>query len=76
VPEDTRREDGHYASFPPDLCRLPIIATCPPDGVVLDPFCGTGTTNLVSFELGRASVGVDISPAYLDVAQQRCQRLL
>jgi len=36
--------DAHFATYPPDLVVKPILATCPPDGVVLDPFCGSGTT--------------------------------
>ena len=42
LPEDTQGRGLHFAPFPADLCRIPILATCPPDGVVLDPFCGTG----------------------------------
>ena len=43
------------------FCRMPILASCPEGGIVLDPFCGTGTTNLVAFQLGRRSVGIDVS---------------
>ncbi|MGH9901709.1 MAG: DNA-methyltransferase, partial [Pyrinomonadaceae bacterium] len=42
IPEDTSGRSEHYAAYPEDLCKIPILATCPPDGVVLDPFCGTG----------------------------------
>ena len=57
--------------FPADLCRTPILATCPPGGVVLDPFCGTGTAMLVASELGRRSVGIDLAAEYLDIAAER-----
>ena len=76
LPEDTQKRSVHYAPFPEDLCRIPILATCPKEGVILDPFCGTGTTNSVAHLLGRKSIGVDISHAYLEIAQQRCMRLL
>lgn len=76
IPEDTSKRGKHYAAYPEDLCRIPILATCPPDGIVLDPFCGTGTTNLVAFQLGRQSIGIDISQDYIDYAQQRCNLLL
>lgn len=72
LPEDTQRRNGHEAAYPEDLCRIPLLATCPPDGVALDPFCGTGTTNLVAQSLGRQSVGIDISEAYLGLAARRC----
>jgi DNA modification methylase len=76
LPEDTQKRARHFAPYPEDLCRIPILATCPPGGVVLDPFTGTGTTNLVAFQLGRRSIGIDISPEYLQIAQDRCRRLL
>lgn len=76
LPEDTQKRRLHFAPYPEDLCRLPILATCPEGGIVLDPFAGTGTTNLVAFQLGRRSVGLDISGEYLRVAEERCRLLL
>jgi len=76
LPEDTQKRSGHFAPYPEDLCRMPILATCPEDGVVLDPFSGTGTTNLVAFTLGRRSVGIDVSEEYLTAARERCRLLL
>jgi site-specific DNA-methyltransferase (adenine-specific) len=76
LPEDTTGRGQHYASYPEDLCRIPLLATCPPDGMVLDPFCGTGTTNLVAMHLGRKSVGIDLSADYLSAAEERCRLLL
>jgi DNA modification methylase len=71
IPEDTQKRDNHYAAYPEDLCRIPILATCPEKGIVLDPFCGTGTTNKVAYELNRKSIGIDISAAYLEIAKKR-----
>lgn len=76
IPEDTTKRGNHYAAYPEDLCRIPLLATCPPDGIALDPFCGTGTTNLVAFQLGRKSIGIDISADYIAYAQERCHLLL
>lgn len=76
LPEDTQKRKSHFAPYPEDLCKIPILATCPEDGIVLDPFCGTGTTNLVAFNMDRKSVGVDISPEYLTLAEERCNFLL
>lgn len=72
LPEDTQKRSGHFAAYPEDLCKLPIVTTCPPDGVVLDPFCGTGTTCLVAQGLGRKSVGIDVAAEYLRLARERC----
>jgi site-specific DNA-methyltransferase (adenine-specific) len=76
IPEDTQRREIHFAPYPIELCRIPILATCPPSGTVLDPFCGTGTTLLAASMFGRQSVGVDCSFRYLEYADNRCQRLL
>ena len=72
MPEDTHGRAAHFAPFPADLCRIPILATCPPGGVLLDPFCGTGTALLVAKELGRGAIGIDVAPQYLALAEERC----
>ena len=72
VPEDTQNRKLHFAPYPSELCRIPILATCPEDGIVLDPFCGTGTTMLVAQNSRRKSIGVDCSRQYLEFAGVRC----
>ncbi len=76
LPEDTTGRSEHYATYPEDLCKIPLLATCPQGGMALDPFCGTGTTNYVAQRLSRKSVGIDLSPNYIDIATERCRRLL
>ncbi len=71
IPEDTQKRKLHYAPYPEDLCKLPLIATCPKDGIALDPFCGTGTTNIVANALGIKSIGIDLSEEYLQLATNR-----
>lgn len=71
IPEDTQSRGSHFAPYPVDLCRIPIMATCPPGGIVLDPFCGTGTTMVAARALGRRSIGIDLSSHYLDMARER-----
>lgn len=58
LPENSQNRKSHFAPYPKDLCRIPIMATCPEGGLVLDPFCGTGTTMAVASDLGRKSVGM------------------
>ena len=76
LPEDTQRRVGHFAPFPEDLCKVPILATSPPGGLVLDPFCGTGTTMLVASQFGRKSVGIDVCERYVELADERTTRYL
>jgi site-specific DNA-methyltransferase (adenine-specific) len=71
IPEDEWRIDSHAAVFPEELCRIPVLATCPPDGVFLDPFAGTGTALKVAADYGRRAIGIDTSAEYLAVAEQR-----
>ena len=76
IPEDSQGRRLHFAAYPEDICRIPLLATCPSDGIALDPFCGTGTTMRVSSILGRKSIGIDISNDYLIEAHDRCVSLL
>lgn len=75
IPEDTQNRIKHFAPFPEDICRIPILSTCPENGLVLDPFCGTGTANKVACELGRKSIGIDLSREYIRLAESRMNQL-
>lgn len=75
LPEDTQKRADHFAPYPEDLCKIPILATSRPGDVVLDPFVGTGTTCLVAMHCRRRSIGIDISPTYIRAAEDRCRAL-
>lgn len=75
IPEDEWRKDSHYAPFPVELCEVPIKATCPRDGILLDPFVGTGTSLVAALDLGRRGIGIDTSNSYLEEAEKRLQRI-
>lgn len=76
-PEDVKREGDHPAPFPEKLpARLMRLYTYGAVGhfhgeIVLDPFVGTGTTCAVAKTMGRRYVGIDINPAYIELARQR-----
>lgn len=61
-------QDGHSATFPEELVRPRILSSCPPDGLVLDPFCGTGRALKIAVESGRRALGFDLSSIYASVA--------
>ena len=62
---------SHFAVFPKKLVTPLITAGCPPGGIVLDPFCGSGTALIVAKELGRKYIGIDAVRAYCDMAEAR-----
>lgn len=64
-------KEAHFATFPPDLIRPMILAGCPEEGVVLDPFFGAGTVGVVGVELNRDYVGIDLNPEYCQMAKSR-----
>ena len=62
---------AHFATFPPDLPELCIKAGSPKDGVVLDPFFGSGTTGLAAQEQSRRWVGIELNEEYIEIAHRR-----
>lgn len=62
---------SHFATFPTELIRPCILAGSPPDGVVLDPFGGSGTTVAVALEEKRRGVAIELNADYLALIQQR-----
>lgn len=67
--------DAHFATFPPKLIEPCILAGCPVDGIVLDPFMGSGTTAYVALKNGRNFVGVELNPDYIEMAKKRIELL-
>lgn len=65
---------AHFATFPEALVRRPIAATCPPGGIVLDPFFGTGTVAVVAEQLGRDWLGIELNPAFATMAYERISK--
>ncbi len=69
--EDSNFPENQYAVFPEALVELPIRATCPRGGTVLDPFVGSGTTAVVALRLGRKAIGIDASADCLEFTKRR-----
>jgi site-specific DNA-methyltransferase (adenine-specific) len=66
--------DAHFAVFPEPLVRSMVLAGSPPEGVVLDPFMGSGTTGVVARSLDRRFIGIDCEPEYCELARGRIAR--
>ena len=69
--DGTRLKHQHPATFPDKLPYDFINCFCPPNGVVLDIFMGSGTTALAAIKLNRKFLGFDISKEYVNLAKRR-----
>lgn len=60
------------APFPESLAEFFIRSFCPPNGTVLDPFCGSGTSCAVAKKNGRNAIGIDIRASQIELSNRRC----
>ena len=65
---------GYPTQKPLGLIEKLILASCPPGGMVLDPFCGCATTCVAAEKLGRRWIGIDLSPKAYELVTQRLAR--
>jgi site-specific DNA-methyltransferase (adenine-specific) len=70
-PTGSARKAGHPAPFPVELPRRLIKLYSWKGALVLDPFCGSGSTCIAANQLGRHWIGVDIDPHYVEIAEKR-----
>jgi len=67
--------EAHFATFPEELVRRCILAGCPQEGIVLDPFAGSGTTGKVAQDLRREAILIELIPEYLNIIKKRCRNV-
>lgn len=63
----------HYAPYPCELVKTPILACTDENDVVLDCFMGSGTTGVVCVENNRKYIGFEINKEYCEIAKQRIE---
>jgi site-specific DNA-methyltransferase (cytosine-N4-specific) len=63
--------EAHFATFPPALVRPCILAGSSPGDLILDPFFGSGTVGVVSTELRRRFIGIELNENYAFIASTR-----
>lgn len=63
--------EAHFAVYPESLVQTCLNASCPQDGVVLDPFSGAGTTALAARNSGRRFIAIDCNSDYNKIAEKR-----
>ncbi len=63
--------NNHPTVKPLRLMRYLVLLVTPPDGVMLDPFMGSGTTCVAAKQVDRAYIGIEMNPEYFEIAQRR-----
>lgn len=64
-------KEAHFAVMPEALVEPCILAGCPSDGIVLDPFFGSGTVGVVAQKHFRKYIGIELNPEYVEIAKRR-----
>ena len=64
-------KEAHFATFPEQLIEPCILAGSRPNGIVLDPFFGSGTTGVVAEKFGRRYIGIELNEEYIELAKKR-----
>ena len=70
APRD-RLSRGHPCPRPPDGVKYIVRSLCPPGGVILDPFAGSGTTGVAAVAEGRRAILVEREPKYAEICRRR-----
>ena len=63
--------EAHFATYPQRLVERMLKAGCPENGIVLDPFFGSGTTGVYARKVNRNFVGIELNPEYVKIAENR-----
>ena len=66
----------HYASYNIDLIKKPILAGCPENGIIYDPFMGSGTTAVAAINSNRNFIGSEMSTEYIKICDANIKPLL
>ena len=67
-------EGKHPTQKPEYLLERIILASTEEGQVVLDPFCGSGTTGVEALRYGRKFIGIDVSEEYMEISKRRLEK--
>jgi site-specific DNA-methyltransferase (adenine-specific) len=71
IREPVRMADKHHVTGKPTAVMQRLVQICPPGGIVLDPFAGSGTTGVAALLEGRTFLGVEVAGEYARIASDR-----
>ena len=66
---------AHFAVYPPELIEKPILSCCPEQGIIIDPFMGSGTTGEVAKLNNRRYIGLELNPEYAILDNERISKV-
>lgn len=66
-----KQSDKHHLTGKPTALMCEVVRICPPGGVILDPFAGSGSTGVGALMEGRSFIGIERDPHYTEVARKR-----
>ena len=69
-------EGKHPTQKPEYLLERIILASTEKGQVILDPFCGSGTTGVEAVKYGRKFIGIDVSEEYMEISKKRLEKVL
>lgn len=70
-----KTEGKHPTQKPKYLLEKIVLASTEEGQVILDPFCGLGTTGVEAVRFGRKFVGIDVSEEYLEISKKRLEKV-
>jgi DNA modification methylase len=65
---------AHFATYPTELIEPCVLAGCPVDGTVIDPFSGAATTGVVACQKNRNYIGIELNPEYAKLSEDRLSK--
>ena len=72
----TQSKLNHFAAFPEDMIKLLLLSSTPKNGIVLDPFHGTGTVGVVAEKNNRNWIGIELSEEYTKMSYERITKVI
>lgn len=69
-------EGKHPTQKPEYLLERIILASTEKGQVILDPFCGSGTTGVEAVKYGRKFIGIDVNEEYMEISKKRLEKVL
>jgi site-specific DNA-methyltransferase (adenine-specific) len=72
----SEKTEGKHPTQKPEYLLGKIVLSSTEEGqVILDPFCGSGTTGVEAVRFGRKFIGIDVSEEYLDISKKRLEKV-